>query len=216
MLAGRPQAELSATKDAANNQPPGSTRGAICYRFDAPSPIVAEVQMTMKSSLELFGLPLVHIATGQVVDGRYQRGIGRGWIAVGDIAFGVLLAVGGLAVGGISIGGLAVGVLALAGASIGVFAVGGLAVGVAAVGGAAVAWWAAAGGLAIARDVALGGAATAAHANDATARALVTRDSFVRVSMGLLEHSRWLVLLALLPVVMAMRQRRQTEGNRAK
>lgn len=172
--------------------------------------------MTMKSSLELFGLPLVHIATGQVVDGRYHRGIARGWIAVGDIAFGVLLAVGGLAVGGISIGGLAVGVVAFAGASIGVFAVGGLAVGVAAVGGAAVAWWAAVGGLAIARDVALGGAATAAHANDATARALVTRDSFFRVSMGLLEHSRWLVLLALLPVVMVMRQRRRTEGNRAK
>lgn len=167
--------------------------------------------MTMTSSLRLFGLPILHIATGQMVDGRYQRGIARGWIAVGDIAFGVLLAVGGVAVGGVSIGGFALGIVAFAGISIGVFALGGFAVGVAAVGGAAVAWWAAAGGLALARDVALGGVAAANHANDAVARALVTRQAFFRVSMSLAEHSRWLVLLALLPVVLAIRQRRRGE-----
>ncbi len=45
--------------------------------------------MTMKSSIQLLGLPLVHVATGQLVDGRYRRGVARGWIAVGDVAFGV-------------------------------------------------------------------------------------------------------------------------------
>lgn len=170
--------------------------------------------MTMKSSLHLFGLPLVHVATGQLVDGRYRRGVACGWIAVGDVAFGVLLAVGGLAVGGISIGGLALGGLALAGVSIGVFALGGLAIGVAAVGGAAVAWWAAVGGLALARDIALGGVAAASHANDTIAQELVSRQTFFRVGMDLAKHSRWLLLLAVLPVVMAMRQRRRTEGDR--
>jgi hypothetical protein len=44
--------------------------------------------MTMKSSIQLLGLPLVHVTTGQLVDGRYRRGVARGWIAVGDVAFG--------------------------------------------------------------------------------------------------------------------------------
>jgi hypothetical protein len=51
--------------------------------------------MVYESRVRLLGLPLVHITTGRVEDGRYRRGIARGWIAVGDIAFGGLLAVGG-------------------------------------------------------------------------------------------------------------------------
>jgi hypothetical protein len=69
--------------------------------------------MATESRLKLFGLPLVHVASGSFEDGRYRRGIARGWIAVGDIAFGVVLAVGGVAVGGVSIGGVGLGLLAV-------------------------------------------------------------------------------------------------------
>ena len=64
-----------------------------------------------------------------------QRGIARGWIAIGDIAFGVVLSVGGIAFGGISLGGLGLGLISLAGLSVGIYAIGGLAVGYLAMGG---------------------------------------------------------------------------------
>ena len=71
--------------------------------------------MTYKTRRTLAGLPLIHVATGQVVDGRYRRGIARGWIAVGDVSFGVLLSIGGAAFGGVALGGLGVGVLSIGG-----------------------------------------------------------------------------------------------------
>jgi hypothetical protein len=71
-----------------------------------------------KSPISLFGLPLVHVAIGPPEGSPGVRGIAKGWIAVGDIAFGVVFALGGLAIGGLSVGGLSVGVLALAGLSI--------------------------------------------------------------------------------------------------
>jgi len=64
-----------------------------------------------RSHRTLFGLPLVHLASGQVVDGRYKRGIARGWIAVGDISLGILFSMGGVACGGISIGGVGLGLI---------------------------------------------------------------------------------------------------------
>jgi hypothetical protein len=170
--------------------------------------------MATESRLKLFGLPLVHVASGSFEDGRYRRGIARGWIAVGDIAFGVVLAVGGVAVGGVSIGGVGLGLLAVGGVAAGVLALGGLALGFGAAGGAAFAWWAASGGLAVARDLAVGGAATAIHANDSTAQALLSEHPFFRASMRVLEHSRWLVLLALLPgLTVLLRRVRRTRGS---
>jgi hypothetical protein len=44
--------------------------------------------MDYESGLRFLGLPLLHVATGRVENGRYRRGIARGWVAVGDIAFG--------------------------------------------------------------------------------------------------------------------------------
>jgi hypothetical protein len=46
--------------------------------------------MATESRLGLLGLPLVHIAVGRVENGRYGCGIARGWLAVGDVAFGVV------------------------------------------------------------------------------------------------------------------------------
>jgi hypothetical protein len=117
--------------------------------------------MKYQSSATLLGVPLVHIATGEVVDGRYRRGVATGWFAIGDIAFGILIACGGVTVGGIGVGGIALGLLPIGGLALGLLAFGGVAVGVVAVGGLAVAWHAAVGGLAVAYHYAAGGVAMA-------------------------------------------------------
>jgi hypothetical protein len=97
-----------------------------------------------RSQLTLWGLPLVHVATG--IDPRTGRKrIARGIIAIGDLAVGVL-AIGGLAIGGIAIGGGSVGLLALGGGAIGLGAIGGIAIGGIALGGGAIGYYAVGGG----------------------------------------------------------------------
>jgi predicted Ser/Thr protein kinase len=104
-----------------------------------------------RSKRTLFGLPLIHIATG-INPTTGERRVARGIIAYGDVAFGVV-AVGGFATGGVAIGGAAVGViamgglgigllLAIAGMALGGIAYGGGAVGVIALGGGAVGYYA--------------------------------------------------------------------------
>ncbi len=113
-----------------------------------------------KSKLRLLGLPLVHIAFGPLEDS--PRAAAKGVIAIGDTAYGVLFALGGVAVGGVAVGGVSVGVLALGGCALGGIAVGGLAVGVVAVGGLAIGGLAV-GGVAVGH-YAVGGGAVGAHA----------------------------------------------------
>ena len=117
--------------------------------------------MDYRSSIGLLGLPLVHVATGAVVDGRYRRGVATAWFAVGDIAVGVVFACGGVALGGLCVGGAAFGLAPVGGLALGALAIGGLALGIVAVGGAAIAWYAAVGGLAVAGRYAIGGVALA-------------------------------------------------------
>lgn len=142
-----------------------------------------------RSRATLLGWPLVDLNVSDPVvwakpgKGPLERRIARGWIAVGDEARGLALAVGlsgvargfiaiggralgvfsvgGLAAGVVSFGGLALGGLAVGGMACGLFALGGLAVGWQAAGGAALAWDVAAGGAAAARHAAFGGAAIA-------------------------------------------------------
>jgi hypothetical protein len=166
--------------------------------------------MNYKSSVTLLGLPLVHVAIGSPEGSPGVRGIAKGWIAVGDIAFGVAFALGGLAVGGFSVGGLSVGVVALAGVSIGVWSVGGLALGAFALGGAAIAFWAANGGLAIASQYALGGFAMGASANTDAARTYFESSVFFGVATLVARHSRWLLVLAIIvPLVALLIKRRR-------
>lgn len=167
--------------------------------------------MDYQTSARFLGLPLIHVTTGRVVDGTYHRGIAKAWVAVGDIAFGVLFAAGGLAVGGVSVGGLSIGVLSFAGLAIGLAAVGGLAIGVLAVGGAAVAWSAALGGLAVARDVASGGSALATHANDPAATAYFATHPFFRLASWGLRYS---FVLVFLPVAVALTALLRARGRR--
>jgi hypothetical protein len=160
--------------------------------------------MEYKSPVRLLGIPLVHFATGRLEAGQYRRGIARGWVAIGDIAFGALFAVGGIAVGTIGVGGLALGVIALAGLSIGIAAVGGAAIGLVAVGGAAIGWTAAVGGLAVAREFALGGAAFAPHANDGAVREFL-QQPLGHIAATVWHRAGWLGLLLLLPIVVGLR-----------
>jgi hypothetical protein len=107
-----------------------------------------------RSTLELFGWPLIHIAYGFDLNTGRQR-VAKGVIAVGNVA------IGGLAIGGVALGGVAVG-----GVALGVFALAGMAVGGVALGGMAVALYLAAGGMAISALYAAGGLALAPHAID--------------------------------------------------
>jgi hypothetical protein len=117
--------------------------------------------MDYRSRVRLLGLPLVHIATGTVTDGRYRRGVATAWFAIGDIAIGVFFACGGVALGGVALGGAALGLLPIGGFAMGLLTIGGVALGIVAVAGAAFAWYAAIGGLAVARNYAIGGVASA-------------------------------------------------------
>lgn len=156
--------------------------------------------MEYKSSTTLLGMPLVHVAIG-AGQGPGPRGIAKGWIAVGDVAFGVLFAAGGVAFGGLAIGGLGVGGLALGGASIGLWSVGGLALGLVALGGAAIAVSGAVGGVALAIEHAMGGLAIAAHSNDAAAKAYFESGRFLGLADVTARLRDWLVAVAVGVVV---------------
>ena len=170
-------------------------------------------EMHFKSLTSLLGLPLVHVAIGPRADSSAVRGVAKGWIAIGDIAFGIVFAAGGLSVGGVSFGGLSVGVVALAGLSIGVWSVGGLAIGVFAVGGGAIAAWAAHGGLALATEYAVGGLAIGTQANTAAAQRYFESSTFFVLATQAVRYSRWLLLFAVIvPVLAVVRRRRSRPG----
>ncbi|HEY7699827.1 MAG TPA: hypothetical protein VIE88_15500 [Vicinamibacteria bacterium] len=156
--------------------------------------------MSYRSSFELLGLPFVHVATGRVEDGVWKRGIARGWIAIGDVAFGVLFSVGGIAFGGVAIGGIALGGIPLAGLALGGYAIGGLALGYFALGGLAIGFQGAVGGAAIAKEFAIGGLAIADHANDAASKEFFSKGA-AGFGRSVMDHSEWFLLLAFLPLL---------------
>jgi RNA polymerase sigma factor (sigma-70 family) len=179
-----------AAKPLSNMFPDGSRPIASLYEYS--------------SSWTFLGWPLIHIRFGREAGKRLPA---KGWIAFGNVAYGILFASGGVAVGTVSMGGIAVGGVAIGGCTLGlltfggmafgIFAVGGAALGYIACGGTAIAWQAACGGAAVAHNFALGGAALAQHANDGTARA------FARNS-ALLSHAYLFVNLSILCSCLSM------------
>jgi hypothetical protein len=149
--------------------------------------------MEYRSRASLFGIPLIHIAVGSSVNGQYRRGIATGWIAIGDIAMGILFACGGLAAGGVCIGGVAVGAFSIGGLAVGLGAMGGLGIGIVALGGAAIAWYAAMGGLAVSHGYAIGGVAHAPH--------VIARESNGRVPFSAIPHPPFRASDAIILVV---------------
>src|SRR5262245_60936494 len=90
-----------------------------------------------ESGTRIAGWPLLHICAG--IDPLTLRPrVARGIIAIGDLAVGVL-AIGGFACGLVTIGGVSLGMLlAIGGAAVGLgLSIGGLAVGTIAIGGVA-------------------------------------------------------------------------------
>jgi len=165
--------------------------------------------MNYKSQFTLLGLPLIHVSTAKMKNGHTRRGVAKGWIAIGDISFGIILSVGAAAFGGIALGGVGIGLLSFAGLAIGVFAVGGAAIGVLAAGGAVIAWHAAHGGFAMANEYALGGKAIASQANNLIAEEYFKNSIFFSSAKVIGEHSRWFILLAFLPVIQALIHKRK-------
>jgi len=162
-----------------------------------------------RSRWAFLGLPLIHVRTECTKDGKILPAVG--WIAIGNLAYGVLFAGGGVTVGAISIGGAAMGLLAIgggalgllsfAGVAVGFWANGGAALGYLASGGGAMGWLAAHGSAAVAHSFAVGGSAVAEHANDAAARAFVQQNVFFQYSAHFMRHAELLIWLPMTLVV---------------
>lgn len=175
-----------------------------------------------RSPWTLLGWPLIHIHFGGAAG---QRLPAKGWIACGNVAYGILFASGGIAVGAVSMGGIAVGGVAIGGCTLGlltfggmafgIFATGGLAVGYMACGGAAIAWLAACGGAAVAHNFALGGATLAQHANDPAARTFARNSVLLSHAYLFMNLSILLGCLSMVPGVLYWRKQshRQRAGR---
>lgn len=149
-----------------------------------------------KSKITLFGLPLVHIASG-IDPATGQPRVAKGIIAIGAKAIGVF-ASGGIAIGGVTLGGV----------SLGLFSVGGLALGILmAIGGCAAggfAW----GGLGCGL-IAMGGVALGLYAFGGTAFGLYVmsnqrQDAAAIALFGpwVYNWPMWLAALAVITVVL--------------
>ncbi len=87
-----------------------------------------------RSQRTFLGLPLVHVITGRRWPGQKARAA-KGWIAMGDIAYGGLV-MGGLGIGAIAFGGIALGLFTWGGISLALLlGCGGIATGLLSFGG---------------------------------------------------------------------------------
>lgn len=165
-----------------------------------------------RSRAAFLGLPLIHWRVGKRPGEKLRPAVG--WIALGEIAYGILYASGGVAVGGIAMGGASVGILSFGGFGVGLVAFGGMALGGIAFGGAAIGmiasggialgWHAAMGGMALAHGLALGGAAVAPHANDDLAREFFTRYWWLDISRSGPRDAFWIICFAPLFIQMLL------------
>jgi RNA polymerase sigma factor (sigma-70 family) len=154
-----------------------------------PLPLVWEY----RSRATLFGLPLVHCRGGKLPGEKAKPAVG--WIAFGEVAYGILFANGAVAVGAISMGGMSIGIISFGGFGIGLLAFGGFALGGVAMGGAAI-------GMIASGGIALGGAALAPHANDSMAQEFFMRHPWLDFTHGATRILFWVVCFA--PVLLQM------------
>ncbi len=139
-----------------------ATVGLVAYAYKQLNPADLNQQLSQytfnryKSKLSLAGIPLISIALGPDAARSEYEGRARGWIAIGDNAYG-LCAIGGKAVGLLAIGGMCLGLVSIGGISVGVISLSAVAFGLIAIGGLAVGWDIALGGTAVSQNVSLGG-----------------------------------------------------------
>ena len=153
-------ADLVALAEARTPQARSAQGGTIGRSWMRMRYISSGQPFEYRSQRTFLGLPLVHVITGFRYP-RQKRRAAKGWIAVGDIAYGGL-AFGGFAAGGLAFGGIAAGLISwggIAGALLvscggvslgGLLAFGGLAAGYVTFGGVALGYLAVGG---IARGV---------------------------------------------------------------
>ncbi|MCL2700130.1 MAG: sigma-70 family RNA polymerase sigma factor [Phycisphaerae bacterium] len=176
-----------------------------------------------KSRWTFLGLPLIHVNWTKSPDGRYS--VAKGWIAMGGVAYGVLFAFGGVAVGAISCGGVAVGLLAVGGLAMGALPWGAVGVGIWAMGLVAIGWkasglcalaWhsAAASVLAIAGEYAWGIRAVAKVTKSAAAE-FFNNDSFFQFGRALVS-SKYIYLYPAILVAMMMLELARLKRVKAK
>ncbi len=181
-----------------------------------------------RSPWTLFGLPLIHVRTGDRFD--VMRGPVKAWIAIGSShAVGVIFASGGLAIAPIAFGGVTIGLLSFGGISFGLFALGAISMGMWGFGGAAFGWqifcgcglgWhSAVGGIVAARDFAMGGIALATQANNPIAQRFFDQDYYFQLATTISNHNILLMLAWIIPVtlqskiVARARRRRESAVN---
>ncbi len=166
-----------------------------------------------RSKQTVFGLPLLHVATG-LDPATGKKRIARGFIAIGDIAQGVF-AFGGLAMGGFAFGGGAIGVVAFGGGALGLVSFGGLAVALLfALGGGAIAPIAIGGGAF--GYFTFGGGTIGAHAWDAITKDPVAERFFLPWAKTLLANIQWVnaaFLALVLPIVIGVPLWLQRRGS---
>jgi hypothetical protein len=157
-----------------------------------------------RSRATLLGLPLIHFQSfGPTRLPGVKAKPSVGWIAIGERAYGILYASGGIAVGGITTGALSIGLISFGGVSIGLLALGGFALGGIALGGGAIGWiasggmalgWhAAMGGIVAAHELACGGAGLANHVNDAVARGFFEDHPLLNFTYAKTQRLFWLL-----------------------
>jgi len=169
-----------------------------------------------ESKRRFLGLPLFAITWGGYDSDQYRPRRVYGWVAVGDTAISPFLAFGGFAVAPIAVGAITVGVLSLSvfwGVAVGVLAVGSLAFGWWALGCAAAGVKCAVGFAALARDYAVGIAASAAEVG-AVAKEWVRTQWLSDFSDLMLYQAHWWILLCVV-VALGLRawRARQLEFN---
>ncbi len=149
--------------------------------FQAPQDQPGSRRRQYKSGLRLLGVPLVHIQFGLPEDGEPAA---FGWIAAGDVAYGLLFAWGGFAVAPVSVGIVSLGVLSVGTVGFGAFSIGTIGIGAIAMGASAIGYkaygslaglgWESAfsQGFSNARDAAIGPIAYAREVNNEAAATL--------------------------------------------
>ena len=172
-----------------------------------------------RSPLKLWGLPLVHVATGLDPNTGRTR-VARGVIAIGTIAQGVV-AFGAFAIGGVAFGGMSIGAISIGGLAVGLVAIGGGAIGLGLAAGGAATGFVAVGG-SVAGYYACGGTATGIHALGTNVEDPIAR-AFFEPWFHSLEEFAFILALSLtlfvtvgvgVPIYLALRGRAQQGGTR--
>lgn len=103
--------------------------------FQAQADQLHSKQREYKSRLRLGGIPLIHFRFGMPEIGDKPI---VGWIAGGDLAYGIIFAWGGVAIAPISVGIISIGAISIGAVGFGLFGIGTIAVGAIAFGASAI------------------------------------------------------------------------------